>query len=283
MPDACSYLRRAVSRVLTRRNAGLAAVAVLVLTPPAALGATRTATSPSTGMSATLEGARLAVSPGPRMSSTFLRSVQGRPVTVACASGAEDLVEIVDEQSLVPSGPFDFSFVGGPALWPAGATSLSYTLPRDVSEAADLCVVGRDLEVAATFGFSGLATGLLSETLGTQRLALAHGAAKTVARERDDRRFPSPRTLARAIAASEPQMEVDFARTVRRATRNDVVYVIGSRTSIKRVRLAHRQNDGQPTILDGRRRGAPQIEEPGSSDFVPSAGDGDERRRGADR
>jgi hypothetical protein len=284
MPDAFSYVRRAGRRVVIRHRRRLAATlgAALLLTPAAAHGATRAATSASTGMTATLEGAQLTVSPGPSVSSTFLRSVQGRPVTVACVSGAGDLVELVEGESLVPSGAFDFSFLGGPALWTARATTLAYTLPRDVSERADGCVVGRDLNMAAAFGFNVLARSALDETLGVQRLALAHGAAKVVARERGDRRFPSPRSLARAIAKAEPQMDVGFSRTVRRARRNDVVYVIGARSNFKRVQLSYRQNDGQPILLDGRRRGEPDIEEPESAFSVPGI-QGDERRRGAGR
>lgn len=260
---------------------GALAVCALVAAPAAA--ATRTATSPVTGMNATLSGTQLTVTPGERFSRAFLNTVQGRPVTVACVTGAEDLVRVVDEDSLVPSTDFDVALLGGPALWPAGSTSLSYTLPRDVSERADGCLVARKPAAASAFGFGDLGRGLLGEGLGEQRLLLAHEAAKQIARARADRRFPAPRALAAAIAASEPQLDVAFARDPRRARRNDVVYVIGRGTSHKRVVLAHRQNDGQPTILEGRRRGDAEVRSPGGEGetigFAPNDESG--RRRPA--
>lgn len=237
----------------------VAALVVSALVTTTAIAATRTTSSEVTGMNATLSGAQLTVSPGERFSQAFLSSVQGRAVTVACVTGAEDLVRIVDEDSLVPSGDFDVAFLGGSALWPAGSDSLSYTLPRDVSERADGCLVGRKPAAASTFGFNELGRGVLGEGLAEQRLQLAHEAAKQVARRRADRRFPAPRALASAIATSEPQLDVAFARNLRGARRNDVVYVIGEATNIKRVLLAHRQDDGQPVELEGRRRGDGEV------------------------
>lgn len=284
MPFATSHAPRPSRRSLARCGAGAFATlaSFLLLAPAVAQAASKTATSVSTGMNATLEGAQLTVSPGTRVSSTFLRSVQGHPAVVACVSGAQDLFELVDQETLMPSGAFDVGFVGGPTLWPASATTLTYTLSRDISERADGCVVGRNPATSATFAFNTVAGELLEEGLPLQRLALAHGAAKLIARGREDHRFPSARALARGIAAAEPQMEVDFARSVRRATRNDVVYVIGAGTSFKSVQLAYRQNDGQPVLLEGRRRGEPAVEEPSASLAVPDT-DGDERRSPARR
>lgn len=285
MPLATSHFFRPSRRSLARDGASAVAAlaALLMLTPGVAHGATKTAPSASTGMSAALDGAQLTVSPGTRVSSTFLRSVQGRTVAVACVNGAQDLFELIDEETLLPSGAFDVGLVGGPAQWPAGATTFTYTLPRDISERADACFVGRDPATSATFAFNTVAGELLEEGLPAQRLTLAHGAAKLIARGRENRRFPSARALARGIAAAEPQMDVAFARTVRRATRNDVVYVIGAETDFKSVQLAYRQNDGQPVLLDGRRRGEPAVEEPETSLPVPEEADGDERRRPARR
>jgi hypothetical protein len=283
MPDTRRRLLRTSARGAPRRTGGLVAILAggLLLTSAAADAATWTGTSASTGMTATLEGAQLTVSPGARFSSTFMRSVQGRAVTVACAAGAQDLIELIDERSPVPSGTFDFSLVGGPVLWSPGATTLSYTLPRDISERADGCLVGHDADVAAGFGFNPLATGVVDDGLGLQRLTLAHGAAKSIARARTNRRFPSPRALARRIAAAEPQMRVAFAPTIRRARRNGVVHVVGSETSFKRVQLSYRDNDGQPTVLEGRRRGEPDIQEPESDVPVPESDRSERRRRAA--
>lgn len=247
----------------------LMAASVVVAAPASA--ATRTASSPVTGMNATLSGTQLTVTPSERYSRAFIETVQGRSVTVACVTGAEDFVRVTDESSgsLVPTGDFDVAVLGGPALWPGSSMSLSYTLPRDVSERADGCLVGRDEAAAAAFGFGAVGRAVLDEGLAEQRLLLAHVAAKQIARARTDRRFPAPRALATAIAASEPQLDVAFARTVRKARRNDVVYVIGRRTNIKQVTLAHRQNDGQPVELLGRRRGDPQVNEAGEAERIP--------------
>lgn len=241
----------------------LSAVVAAGLIAAAPAGAdTREATSPITGMEATMSGAQLTVTPGPTPSAAFLRSVQGRPVTVACANGAEALTGVIEEGSVVPTGNFDAAFLGGPAPWPAGSTSMTHALTRDVSATVDGCVVGRALAVASTFGFNALGRAALQDGIDEQRLALTHYAAKFVARDRDDSRFPSARRLAADIAESEPQLDVAYAPTVRRATRNDVVYVIGRGTDFKRVSLAYRQNDGQPVRLEGRRRGEPTISLP---------------------
>lgn len=259
------------------------AAAALVASPASA--ATRTASSPVTGMNATLSGSQLTVTPGERFSRAFINTVQGRPVTVACVTGAEDLVRIIDEDSLVPTSNFDVAFLGGPALWPADGQSLSYTLSRDVSERVDGCVVARKPAAASTFGFDELGRGVLTEGLAEQRLLLAHEAAKQIARARADRRFPGARALTAAIAASEPQLDVAFARSPRRARRNDVVYLIGRGTSFKRVVLAYRQHDGQPVVLEGRRRGDAQIESPdeGVETIGLAPGDDVGRRRPAGR
>ena len=230
------------------------AVAVALTAAPAS-AATRSAASPLTGMQATLSGTQLTVTPGERASRAFLNNVGGRTVAVACVTGAEDLVRIVDEQTLLPNASFDVAVLGGPAPWPAGSDSLTYSLPRDVSDRVDGCVVGREAAAASAFGFDELGRALLDEGLAEQRLLLAHEAAKQIARARADRRFPAPRALARAIAASEPQLDVAFARDARRARRDDVVYVLGRGTNVKRVVLAHREDGGQPTLLEGRRRG----------------------------
>ena len=276
--SAARLLHQPLRRARIARGAiALVAASAMVVAPASA--ATRTATSPVTGMNATLSGAQLTVTPGERVSQAFLNTVRGRPVTVACFSGAEQLVRIVDERSLVPTADFDVGFLGGPASWPAGSDSLAHTLPRDVSEQVDGCVVAREVAAAATFGFGEFGRGVLAEGLAEQRLLLAHEAAKQIARARSDRRFPAPRALAAAIAASEPQLQVAFARDVRRARRNDVVYVIGRGTSIKRVSLAHRQNDGQPVQLEGRRRGEAELQSAGEGEQVGLVPDGDVVRR----
>ncbi len=251
--------------VIARGVLALITASAVVAAPASA--ATRTATSSVTGMNATLSGTQLTVTPSDRFSRAFLNSVKGRPVTVACVTGADDLVRIIDEDSLVPTANFDVAFLGGPASWPAGGNSLTYTLARDVSEHVDGCLVARRPAAAATFGFDELGRAVLDEGLAEQRLLLAHEAAKQIARARSDRRFPAPRALAAAIAASEPQLEVAFARDVRRARRNGVVYVIGMGSSMKQVFLAHRQDDGQPVELVGRRRGDAEL---------TSAGEGEE-------
>ena len=255
--------RRAVA---ARGAVALVAASAFVVAPASA--ATRTATSPVTGYDATLSGTQLTVTPGERYSRAFLNTVQGRPVTVACVTGAEDLAGIVEEDSLVPTANFDVAFLGGPASWPVGGTSFTYTLARDVSERVDGCLVGRKPAAASTFGFDELGRAVLGESLAEQRLLLAHEAAKQIARARSDRRFPAPRQLAAAIAASEPQLEVAFAPDVRRARRNDVVYVIGKGTSVKRVFLAHRQDDGQPVELRGRRRGDAELKSAGEGEEI---------------
>ena len=257
----------------------VAAVATAGIAAGPAFAATRTASSPVTGMNATLAGTQLTVTPGERVSSAFLRSVQGRPVTVACATGGEDLMRIAEGETLVPDFNFDFAVLGGPAAWPSGGNSLSYTLARDVSEKVDACLVGRDPAALSTFGFNALGRGVLREGLAEQRLLLAHHAAKLVARDRPSRRFPSARSLAAALAASEPQLQVAFAPTVRRARRNDVVYVIGRGTSFKRVHLAHRENDGQPVELEGRRRGEPELKSPERESGLMPGPHEDGRRR----
>ena len=251
--------------VIARGTLTLVTTAALVVAPASA--ATRTATSTVTGMNATLSGTQLTVAPSERASRAFLNTVQGRPVTVACVTGANHLVRIMEEDNLVPTGNFDVAFLGGPALWPAGADSLTYTIARDVSEQVNGCLVARKPTAAATFGFDELGRAVLGESLAEQRLLLAHEAAKQIARARSNRRFPAPRALAAAIAASEPQLEIAVAREVRQARRNDVVYVIVKGSSIKRVFLIHRQDDGQPVELVGRRRGEPEL---------TSAGEGEE-------
>lgn len=263
----------------------LASLAAAALIASPASAATRTASSPVTGMTATLSGSQLTVTPGERFSRAFLNSVQGRPVTVACVTGAEDLVRVIDEDSLVPTSDFDVSFLGGPALWPADGQSLAYTLARDVSDHVDGCVVARKPAAASTFGFNELGRGVLTEGLAEQRLLLAHEAAKQTARARADRRFPDVRALTRAIAASEPQLDVAFASSPRRARRNDVVYVIGRRTNLKRVVFAYRQDDGQPVVLEGRRRGDARIQAPDEGGEIIGYAPGDEvgRRRPAAR
>lgn len=271
-------------RAIAARSA-LAAVAAATLVANPAPAATQSASSPVTGMNATLSGTQLTVTPGERVSQAFLRDVQGRPVTVACVTGGEDLVLALSEDSLVPTSAFDVAFLGGPTLWPAGATSLTYTLARDVSEQADGCLVGRDPAAASTFGFNELGRGVLAEGIAEQRLLLAHEAAKQIARARTDRRFPSPRALAAAIAESEPQMQVALARSLRRARQNDVVYVIGRATDHRRVLLAYRQDDGQPVQLKGRRRGEAQISSFETSEEVIGYAPGNDpgRRRPAAR
>ncbi len=261
-------------RLSLRYLSAVVAAGLVAATPAGA--ETRNAPSPVTGMEATMTGAQLTVTPGAHPSTAFLRSVQGRPVTVACVNGAEALVGVLEEESLVPTGNFDAAFLGGPAPWPAGSTSLTHALTRDVSATVDGCVVGRALAVASTFGFNSLGRALLQEGIDQQRLALAHHAAKFVAQDRANSRFPSARRLAADIAESEPQMQVAYAPTVRRATRNDVVYVLGRGTDFKRVTLAYRQNDGQPVELEGRRRGQPTlINMPEESDVpVPDPDDG---------
>lgn len=259
------------------------AVAVAVGWVAPASAATRTATSPVTGMNASLSGTQLTVTPGERFSRAFLSTVQGRQVTVACVTGGEALVHAIDEESFVPTAGFDVAFLGGPAPWPAGGTSLSYTLPRDVSETVDGCLVGRQPAAASAFAFNELGRGVLMEGLPEQRLLLAHQAAKQIARARDDRRFPAPRRLAAEIAASEPQLSVAFARDVRRARRNDVVYVIGRTSDFRRVVLAHRQDDGLPLQLRGRRRGDAELVSPEARERLPIPGDDVGRRRPAGR
>lgn len=250
----------------------IAVLASAVAVAPAT-AATRTATSPVTGMNATLAGTQLTVTPGERFSRAFLKTVQGRPVTVACVTGGEDLVRVVGEETLLPAFDFDIAILGGPAPWPAESRSLTYSLSRDVSERVDGCVVAREPAAASTFAFNELARGVLGEGLAEQRLLLAHEAAKQIARARPDRRFPHARALAGTIAASEPQLDVAFARNVRAARRNDVVYVIGRSTSFKRLRLAYRQDDGLPVQLTGRRRGDALVEAPGShGDVLPVPG-----------
>lgn len=252
----------------------LSAVFVAGLIAAAPAGAdTRDATSPVTGMEATVTGAELTVTPGPTPSGAFLRSVQGRAVTVACLNGAEALVGVIEEESVVPTGNFDAAFLGGPAPWPARSTSMTHALTRDVSATVDVCIVGRAVAVAATFGFNELGRAALEDGIGEQHLALAHHAAKFIAQDRDDSRFPSARRLAGGIAASEPQMDVAYAPTLRRATRNDVVYVIGRGTDFKSVSLAYRQNDGQPVRLVGRRRGEAMLSLPEESDVPVPAPD----------
>lgn len=242
----------------------------LVAAAPAAADS-REAISPVTGMKATMSGAQLTVAPGSTPSSAFLRSVQGRAVTVACASGAEALIGAIEEGSQVPTGNFDAAVLGGPAPWPAGSDSLTHALTRDVSATVDGCVVGRAAAATSGFAFNALGRAALEDAIDEQRLALAHHAAKFAARDRDDSRFPSARRLTAEIAESEPQLDVAYSRTVRRARRNDVVYVIGRRTDFKRVSLAYRQNDGQAVRLEGRRRGEPTISFPEESDVpVPT-------------
>ncbi len=253
----------------------LSAVVAAGLVGAAPAGAdTRSASSSVTGMEATMNGAQLTVAPGARPSAAFLRSVQGRPVTVACFNGAEALVGVLEEESVVPTGNFDAAFLGGPAPWPSGSTSMTHALTRDVSATVDGCVVGRALAVASTFGFNELGRAVLQEGIGPQRLTLAHYAAKFTARDRDDSRFPGARRLAADIARSEPQLEVAYAPSVRRATRNEVVYVVGRGTDFKSVSLAYRENDGQPVELRGRRRGEPMLSMPEESDVpVPAPDD----------
>ncbi len=261
----------------------LAAVAIATCVAAPASAATKTAASPVTGMSATLTGTQLSVTPGERYSRAFLRSVQGSPVTVACITGGEDLVRVIDENSLVPNAAFDVAFLGGPATWPAGATSFSYTLARDVSASVDGCVVAHEPGAPSIFGFNELGRAALTESIGEQRLLLAHVAAKQIARARSNRRFPAARRLAAAIAASEPQLRIGFSRDIRRAGRNDVVYVIG-RSTDTRILLSYRQDDGQPVLLRGRRRGEPQLSSPGARSDLPSIpGDDVGRRRPAAR
>ena len=257
----------------------VAVSAVSAVAAAPAMAATRTATSPVTGMNATLTGTQLTVTPGERFSRAFLNTVQGHPVAVACVTGGEALVRVVDEESLLPTSDFDVAFLGGPAPWPADSQSLTYTLSRDVSERVDGCIVAREPAAASTFAFNELALGVLGEGLAEQRLLLAHQAAKQIARARPDRRFPHARALAGTIAASERQLDVAFARNVRSARRNDVVYVIGRSTDFKRVRLAYRQDDGLPVQLTGRRRGDAEVEVPDSDERVlPVPSDGVGRR-----
>ena len=228
--------------------------------------ATRTATSPATGMTLSLDGAQVTVSPGARVSTAFLASVQGRAVTVACISGVTDLIAMVDdleEGALTVSRPFDASILGVPARWPASSTSLSATLPRDVSSSADGCVVsGPRNDLAATFAFTAVGQELLAEAVPEQKLHLAHAAAKAAARARSDHRFPPARRLAAAIAASEPQLEVGFARNRGAARRQGVVYVVGNHTTIKHVELSYREDDGIHR-LSGRRRGGGEVSQSG--------------------
>ena len=266
--DRPSPFRRSIIRCLSALIAG-----GLVAAAPAGAD-TREASSPVTGMRASLIGAQLTVAPGPSPSAAFLRSVQGRAVTVACSSGAAALVAAVEEGSAVPTGSFDASFLGGPAPWTAGSSSMTHGLARDVSATVDGCIVGRAPAIASAFAFNALGRSVLDDAIDEQRLALAHHAAKFAARDRHDSRFPSARRLAAEIAESEPQMDVAFSRTVRHATRNDIVYVIGRRTSFKRVSLAYRQNDGQAVRLEGRRRGEATIILPEDADVpVPTRDD----------
>lgn len=241
---------------------GLAIVAALILAPAAAPAATRTATSPATGMDATLEGARLTFSPGDRVSQTFLRSVRGKTVAVACVSGAQGVVELISRGDALPTGSFDVSLLGGGAPWPFDSRSFTFSLPRDVSEQVDGCFAGRSFELGATFGFTPTAQVVLADSLPEQRLQLAHGAAKLAAHARPNRRFPAARRVAQLITVSEPQMQVAYARNLRAVRHNDIVYVVGRHTSFKRIELAYRQDGGQPVTLSGRRHGTASVEQP---------------------
>ncbi len=259
------------------------AAATVLLAPVAALGATNTASSPVTGMNLTMDGARVTVSAGATPSRAFLQSVQGQSVVIACSAGLESFLGSLDaSRDGYPDRPFDTSFLGGPVRWPAGATSASYDLPRDVSDSADGCIVGHvghRFELASTFAFSAQAQAVLAEESGEQRLALAHHAAKLIARQRPDKRFPQARALTVAVAASEPQMKVAYARNIAAARRNDVVYIIGADTTYKRVQMAYRTAGEDPLRLVGRRVGEPTHIHRESDVPVPESRPGD--RRGA--
>src|SRR5688572_11844951 len=140
MPKPALKALRGRGRASRRARLWLAAgcaVALASLMPagPAAADV-RTGTSPATGMTMSLDGAQITVSPGAGVSTAFLASVQGKAVTVACISGLTDLIAMVDdleEGAVTVTRPFDAAILGGPASWPASSTSLSAALPRDVS------------------------------------------------------------------------------------------------------------------------------------------------------
>ncbi len=247
--------------------------AFALITPAVAQADVKTAVSPPTGVQATLNGTQVNFAPTAETSSTFLRSVQGRRVAVACVAGVKALSELVitSQGDEPPLGFFDVSTVGGFVDWPAGASSLSVTLPRDVSATADGCAVGRDL--LATFGFSAEANQLLAEETPALSLRLAYGAAKATARARKNESFPAADKLAAAIAKSEPQLKVAVAGQVRKARRNGVVYVIASETNKQAVKLTYRRGGGLPTVLDGRPRGHANVQTPEDRDMPVPGGD----------
>lgn len=192
---------------------------------------------------------------------------------VACVAGVKALGELVaaSQSEEPPLGFFDVSTVGGFVDWPAGSSSLSVTLPRDVSATADGCAVGRD--ILASFGFSAEANQLLAAETPSLSLRLAYGAAKATARARKNNAFPAADKLAAAIAKSEPQLKVAVAGKVRKARRNGVVYVIASETDKQAVQLSYRHGGGVPTILDGRPRGRAHIQAPEDRDAPVPGGD----------
>lgn len=268
-PFTAASSARRVSLPRIPRTGGLASAlaCVLLIAPGAAQAADKSAVSAPTGMQVTLSGANLTFSAGEKASSTFLREVQGHRVIVACAAGVESLLELTvaaEQAADLPTGTFDASVLGGFVDWPAGATSMSYTLPRDVSEQVDGCLVGREL--TATFGFGAQAQKLLVESVGEEKLALAFGAAQAVARERQNRSFPAARRLVAAIAAREPQLTIAYAPSVRAARRDDVIYVIGAGTSQRKLRLAHRRNGELPAVSTGGRRGQAEVDVPRDSE-----------------
>lgn len=283
MPPSPS--RRVARRSSSHRLLGFpvaALAAVSLLAPAGAQAATHSSVSPVTGMQVQIDGVRVTVSPGATPSTAFLRSVEGKTVMVECFAGFQNLYEAVTDSPDGPMiGPFDASFLGGSVHWPAGASSVSYELPRDVSETVDGCAVGRAL--ATTVGFSAQGQALVEEDLGAPRLMLAHRAAKDIARARTDRRFPSARQLTAQLARSEPQMKIGYAKSIVAARRNNVVYVIEAGTDEKFVRLIHRENDGQPIRLVGRRRGEPlHLHHPHDDVPVPAPSPGDRRNSGRD-
>jgi hypothetical protein len=239
------------------RRAALGLAAGLLLCPAAAQAATVSAPAahdPQTTF--TVSGVAVTVT---TTNQKLLRQVSGRDVGVLCEAGIGFFT------SKEPPLPLDFSLLANHATWPAGATSVTVTLPRDISAAVDLCRLGlngadaQGPDVTAAFTAAGR-NALADEDRGSAavkaeaaliRLNRAFQAAKR-SYDRDGRRWGTAQAVARDIHARRPKLKVRVAHTLSGAEAKNVVYVIERGTGGSRLTLAVRDARGKLHVLRWR-------------------------------
>jgi hypothetical protein len=240
------------------RRAALGLAGGLLMYPAAAHAATVSAQPPHDPQTTfTVNGATVTVT---STNQKLLRRVAGHDVVVLCEAGIGALTT-----DGPPQLPVDFSVLADHATWPAGATSATVILPRDVSATVDLCGLGlngasQDADTMAAFTAAGRnalaedersSAEVKAEDAALLRLNRAFQAAKR-SYDRDGRRWGTAHAVAHDIHARRPKLVVRVAHTLRGAKAKNVVYVIERGTGGRRLTLAIRDATGKLHVLRWR-------------------------------